>query len=96
MIKDVIRRHITYIAKKDFIAGFYNAFFEAMSFDNIKFGFRAAGLVLFDPEHVIAKLEVPSFVLTPTISPLSSGSSLTLPAKTLRTTRKITRQLRYL
>ena len=67
-----------------------------MSSDNIKSGFRAAGLVPFDPEHVIAKLEVPPLVPTPTVSPLSSGPSLTPPAKTPRTTREVTRQSRYL
>ena len=94
-IENLMRRHQTHIAKEDFLAGFYDAFQTAMTADNVKSGFAKAGLVPFDPQNVLGELES-HLVPTPTVSPLSAASSLSLPTKTPRNINEATRQSRYL
>ena len=94
-IENLMRRHQTHIAKEDFLAGFYDAFQTAMTADNVKSGFAKAGLVPFDPQNVLGELES-HLVPTPTVSPLSDASSLSLPTKTPRNINEATRQSRYL
>ena len=66
-----------------------------MTADNVKSGFAKAGLVPFDPQNVLGELES-HLVPTPTVSPLSAASSLSLPTKTPRNINEATRQSRYL
>ena len=95
-IENLLRRHQTYIAKEDFLAGFYDAFQAAMTSDNIRSGFAKAGLVPFDPQNVLGELESHLLVPTPTVSPLSDTSSLSPPTKTPRNVNEATQRSRYL
>jgi hypothetical protein len=53
-----MRNRITHITKLEFLPCFIGAFKAAITNDNIQGGFRGAGLVPFDPEAVISKLDV--------------------------------------
>jgi hypothetical protein len=57
-IEQLIRRSITHISKTEFFLAFYAAFQATITKENIKGGFKGAGLVPFDPEYVISKLDV--------------------------------------
>ena len=57
-IEHFIRAHINYISKVEFLLAFKVAHFAAMTESNNKGGFRGSGLVPFDPEAVISKLDV--------------------------------------
>ncbi|KZO96286.1 hypothetical protein CALVIDRAFT_564156 [Calocera viscosa TUFC12733] len=47
---------ITHITKDDFFPAFYRSFQCSFTVQNIKSGFRGAGLVPFNPDAVLAKL----------------------------------------
>jgi len=64
-IEHLIRRSILYISKTQFFPAFYDAFQAAITKENIKGGFRGAGLVPFDPEYVVSKLDVQLRTPTP-------------------------------
>lgn len=64
-IEKKIRAGITYIAKEDFLPAFYVAFYEAMTENNVRGGFRGAGLVPMSPKWVILQLDVQLRTLTP-------------------------------
>jgi hypothetical protein len=68
-IKDLIRVHISYITKIEFFAAFKNAFIASFSEANIREGFQEVGLVLFNPETVLSKLDIAPHTLTPTGPP---------------------------
>ena len=53
----LIRNHIFHITKEDFLATFYQAFNQAFTLDNIKGGFRGSGLVPFNPDEVLSRLD---------------------------------------
>ena len=53
-----MRNKITRITKLKFLPCFKAAFDASITESNIQGGFRSAGLVPFDPEAVISKLEV--------------------------------------
>ena len=57
-IEDLMRAHVTHIAKTDFLSAFHAAFQAAITEKNIKGGFRGAGVVPFDPESVLSRLDV--------------------------------------
>jgi hypothetical protein len=57
-IEQLIRRSITHISKTEFFLAFYAAFQPTITKESIKGGFKGAGLVPFDPEYVISKLDV--------------------------------------
>ena len=57
-IEDFIKAAITHITKLEFFYIFKVAYDKIMISENIQAGFRGAGLVLFDPETVISKLDV--------------------------------------
>ena len=57
-IEAFMRNRITHISKDDFFPAFKHAFDTAMTSKNIQGGFRGAGLVPFDPQNVISKLDV--------------------------------------
>ena len=61
----MMRAHITHITKDDFFPAFHATFLCAMTENNIRGGFRGAGLLLFDPESVISKLDLKLKTLTP-------------------------------
>jgi hypothetical protein len=66
-VEDLIRSHINHITKIEFLPAFKAAFDSAITGDNIRTGFRGAGLVPFNPDAVISKLEVR--LRTPTAPP---------------------------
>jgi hypothetical protein len=55
--KDLMRNSITHITKLEFLPCFKHAFDTAITKDNIQGGFQGAGLVPFNPEAVISKLD---------------------------------------
>jgi hypothetical protein len=50
--------HINHVSKLEFLCGFREAFFAPMTEKNIQGGFAGAGLVPYDPERVLSKLDV--------------------------------------
>ncbi|KZL83982.1 transposase [Colletotrichum incanum] len=72
-IEGLMRAHITHIAKEDFLPAFYKAYDAAMTKSNIQAGFRATGLVPYDPEYLISQLD------TKLRTPTPPGSSAGLP-----------------
>ena len=71
-IEDLIRMHINHITKVEFLAAFKDAFYASFNEKNVRGGFREAGLVPFDPQLVISKLNIK--LRTPT-SPGSSSAN---------------------
>lgn len=53
-----MRNRITHIDKHLFLSALSNAFYTAFSERNIKSGFMATGLIPFDPNVVLSKLDV--------------------------------------
>ena len=70
-----MRISITHITKLEFLYTFKETFFASMTEKNIQGGFAGAGLVPYDPERVISKLDVR--IRTPT--PPSSTPGMALP-----------------
>ena len=57
-IEDLMRAHITHISKLEFLCGFREAFYTSITSRNIQGGFTGAGLIPYDPERVLSKLDV--------------------------------------
>ena len=57
-IEHLIRCSITHVSKTEFFPAFHAAFQATMTERNIKSAFRGAGLVPFNPESVVSKLDV--------------------------------------
>ena len=72
-IEDLMRAHITHISKEDFFPAFDAACRTTFTEENIKGGFRGAGIVPYDPDYVISQLDVKLHTPTP------PGSSYGLP-----------------
>jgi hypothetical protein len=70
-IEDLMRAHINHVSKLEFLCAFREAFFTSMTEKNIQGGFRGAGLVPYDPEVVLSKLDVHLRTPTPTGPPLA-------------------------
>jgi hypothetical protein len=70
-IENIMRTSLTRVSKENFIPAFKNAFFQVFGQKNIRSGFRKAGLVPYDPEQMIAKLDVKLRTPTPDIESLS-------------------------
>ena len=68
-LEDFIRAHINHITKTEFLLAFKAAHFKTMTPENIQAGFRGAGLVPYDPQAVISKLDVKLRTPTPTGPP---------------------------
>jgi hypothetical protein len=64
-----IQAHINNITKIEFFLGFHAAYTQSMTVSNIMGGFRGAGLIPFDPQAVISKLDVKLRTPTPTRPP---------------------------
>jgi hypothetical protein len=56
-IEHMMRQQITHISKEDFFDAFVPAFYASITSENIKAGFQATGLVPFNPECVISRLD---------------------------------------
>lgn len=61
-----IKAHINHITKPEFFIAFKAAHAATMTAENIKAGFRGAGLVPYDPQAVLSKLDVKLRTPTPT------------------------------
>jgi len=57
-IEDLIRNSINHITKLEFLPAFKAAFDAAITKDNIKGAFRGSGLIPYDPDAVISKLDI--------------------------------------
>jgi len=56
-IENKLRLGINHINKEEFIPAFLAAHQQAITTGNITSGFKATGLVLFDPDEVLSQLE---------------------------------------
>ena len=65
-----IKTHVNHIAKPEFFIAFKAAHLATMTTENIKAGFRGAGLLPYDPQAVLSKLDIKLRTPTPTGSPL--------------------------
>jgi hypothetical protein len=74
-IEGLMRMHINHVSKLEFLCGFHDAFFASMTEKNIRGGFAGAGIMPYDPERVLSKLDVK--LRTPT--PLNSRASTPQP-----------------
>ena len=57
-IKHLVRTRITHITKLEFLCALRKAFPTSMTEKNIRGGFTGAGLMPYDPERVLSKLDV--------------------------------------
>ena len=65
-----MRNGVNYIDKQDFLKAYYAAYIKTMNQLNIYSSFAAIGVVLYDPEQVLAKLNTQ--LRTPTL-PLATA-----------------------
>ena len=66
-INELSMKFINHITKEDFLLSFKAAYFKAITADNIKGGFRGAGLIPHNPDAVISKLDIKLRTPTPTL-----------------------------
>jgi hypothetical protein len=93
-IEHLIRCSINHVSKTEFFLAFYAAFQATMTEKNIKGGFRGAGLVPFDPESVVSKLNVQ--LRTPTPAEGVAEPSTLWVSKTPKTVLEAQSQFEYL
>lgn len=91
LVDQKIRLGINHIDKLDFLAAYPEARISAFQALTIKTSFAAAGLVPFDPERVLSKLNIRLRTPTPSGSRLSSRSSVFTP-KTPATVAELLKQ----
>ena len=73
-IENLMRSHITHVAKEDFLGAFRIAHQAAITKGNIEAGFRASGLTPLDPEAVLEKLDLRPRSVTP-ITPITPAAA---------------------
>jgi hypothetical protein len=66
-VEQLIRYGINHITKVEFLPAFQAAYTTSLTPNNIRSGFRAAGLLPYDPEAVISKLDVRLKTPTPSL-----------------------------
>jgi hypothetical protein len=54
----LMRAHINHISKLEFLYAFREAFFASMTEKNVRGGFAGAGIVPYNPERVLSKLDI--------------------------------------
>ena len=64
-LEGFIKSHVNHITKTEFLIAFHAAHVSAMTPQNIQGGFKEAGLIPFNPECVISKLDVKLRIRTP-------------------------------
>ena len=64
-ISALARNRINFVSKESFLQAFKPAFRQSMTAENIKAGFRGAGLVPHNPEAILSKLNVRLQTLVP-------------------------------
>ena len=55
-IEDLMRAGVNHIDKSDFLLAYFPACTESLTLNTIRSGFADTGLVPYDPEHVLSKL----------------------------------------
>jgi hypothetical protein len=93
-IENLIKRSVHHISKTEFFPAFAAAFQATMTEKNIRGAFRGAGLVPFDPESVISKLDVQLRTPTPPVEEASQAQPWT--SKTPKTVLEAESQSEYL
>ena len=93
-IEHLIRCSITHISKTKFFNAFYAAFKATFTKRNIRGGFKGAGLIPFNPENVISKLNMQ--LRTPTPPKEAAKPSTPWTSKTPTTAIKAQSQSEYL
>jgi hypothetical protein len=68
-IKTFIKAYINHITKVEFFLAFYTAYKQSITPENAIAGFCRAGLVPFNPDAVLLKLDVKLRTPTPTGTP---------------------------
>jgi hypothetical protein len=68
-IEGFMKAHINHITKVEFFMAFKQAYQQSITVANGQAGFRGAGLIPFDPQAVISKLDVKLRTPTPTGPP---------------------------
>ena len=71
-IEVLMRVHINYVDKVDFLRSFRKAFFTSITENNIQGSFVGANLVPYDLERVISKLDIRLQTLIPPNSRLNT------------------------
>jgi len=89
-IEQLMRMNITYISKLEFLYTFREAFFASITEKNIQGGFAGAGLMPYDLERVISKLDMR--IRTPIPPALNLGTVLPWVSQTLYNPREVTSQ----
>ncbi len=64
--KDFIKAYINYIIKPEFFIAFKIVYFNIIISKNIKVGFRGVGLILYDFQAIILKLDIKLRISIPT------------------------------
>ena len=60
-----MRAYINHISKLEFLCAFREAFFASIIEKNIQGGFAGAGIVPYDLERVLSKLDIKLYTLLP-------------------------------
>jgi hypothetical protein len=81
-----IRAQITHITKPEFFLAFRAAFYQTFTKGNVLRGFRGAGLIPYDPQAVLSKLDIKLRTLTPPRTP--NGPPSPWVSKTPQTTNE--------
>jgi hypothetical protein len=76
-IEDLIRVGVNHIDKSDFLPAYYMACTESLTLNIIRSGFGATGLVPYDPERVLSKLNTQ--LRTPTPPPPTTEQAPWVP-----------------
>ena len=92
-VEQFMRRGIDFIDKPDFLISYHQARTETYQPDTIRNGFKATGLVPYDPIRVLSQLQIENKTPTPPGSSHGSHTSCWSP-KTPRTLRQFERQSR--
>lgn len=92
-IEHFVKARVTHITKPEFFLAFRQAFLETMTPENIKGGFRGAGLIPFNPDAVLSQLD--TRLRTPTPPGTADGAFEPWVAKTPKTTSETQSQSAY-
>ncbi|ESZ90927.1 hypothetical protein SBOR_8699 [Sclerotinia borealis F-4128] len=74
-IEGFIKAHINHISKVEFFIAFKAAYQQSITVQNMKAGFQETGLIPFDPQAILSKLDIRIRTPTPLPIPLESADS---------------------
>ncbi|APA10615.1 hypothetical protein sscle_06g053850 [Sclerotinia sclerotiorum 1980 UF-70] len=74
-IEGFIKAHINHISKVEFFIVFKAAYQQSITIQNMKAGFRGAGLIPFDPQSILSKLDIRIRTSTPSSTSLELTNS---------------------